>query len=110
MPDLQWVCVSTYTHTENQRLGGTTTRKGGLTPVQHIYVTNTFICRSLPNELYKLGFELHASTYLALFADAYAGLQLYCTCVPFVSLSLSLSAGEACDEGPGEISNFECTD
>lgn len=46
--------------------------------MQHIYVTNTLICRSLPNELYKIGFELsklHVLIYLALFADAYAGLQ-----------------------------------
>lgn len=44
------VSVCTYTHTDIQRLGGASTQRG-LIPVQHIYVTNTFICRSLPNEL-----------------------------------------------------------
>lgn len=60
--------------------------------MQHIYVTNTFICWSLPNELYKIGFELsklHASIYLALFADAYAGLQC-CFTVHVCHLSLYL--------------------
>lgn len=79
VPDLPqtWGFVSPHTLKQKFRLGWAATQKG-LIPVQHIYVTNTFICRSLPNGLYKIGFELsklHALIYLALFADAYIGLQ-----------------------------------
>lgn len=101
--------VSTHTLT-NQRLGRAATHKRGLIPVQHIYVTNIFIRLSLPNELYRIGFELsklHASIYLALLADAYAGLQC---CFTVHVCHLSLSAGQACDKGPGsdmETSNVQ---
>lgn len=79
--------------------------------MQRIYVTNTFICGSLPNELYKIGFamsKLHASIYLALFADSYAELQCcFTVCVRHLSLYLQ---EKPASRAPGQMFNFECTD
>lgn len=59
----------------------------------------------------KIGFELsklHASIYLALFADAYAGLQCcFTVCVCHLSLNLQ---DKPVSSARLRYSTFECTD
>lgn len=93
VPDMHWgLCLHIHTHTEIQRLGGATTQRGAHPCAA--YLCNKHIHMSLTAKMNctKIGFKLsklHALIYLALFADAYVGLQC-CFTVHVCHLSLYL--------------------